>query len=77
MAEDTAPRDDELGGRSGTTPGSRERWLDQVTFRVAMLAARPTLRKGRVEIAFPIRSAAERERIRADLELYPRDDHQA
>ena len=52
MAEDTAPRDDELGGRSGAAPGSKERLLDQVTFRIAMLAARPTLRKGRVEIAF-------------------------
>jgi cyclopropane-fatty-acyl-phospholipid synthase len=52
MAKGTVPREDELREASVASPASKDRWLDHVTFRIAMLAAKPALRKGRVEIAF-------------------------
>jgi cyclopropane-fatty-acyl-phospholipid synthase len=52
MAKGTVPREDELRGAPGASFASKDRWLDHVTFRIAMLAAKPAFRKGRVEIAF-------------------------
>lgn len=52
MAKGTARREDELRDASGASPGSQDRWLDSLTFRIAMLAAKPSVRRGRVEIAF-------------------------
>lgn len=52
MADGTAPREDELHDASHASSGATFRWLDPLTFRVAMLAAKQSLRRGRVEIAF-------------------------
>jgi cyclopropane-fatty-acyl-phospholipid synthase len=52
MAKGIVSQEDELRDAAGASRGSKDRWLDQVTFRIAMLAAKPALRKGRVEISF-------------------------
>jgi len=48
MANDTAPERDELHGAAGASFRPKDGWLDQLTYRVAMLAARSVLRQGKI-----------------------------
>ena len=50
MAKGTAPQGHDLHGTSGVTFGSADRWLDTVTYRVVMAAARALVRKGDLTI---------------------------
>lgn len=52
MANDTAPERDELHGAAGASFRPKDGWLDQLTYRIAMLAARSVLRQGKIEIAY-------------------------
>ncbi len=52
MANGTAPQQNDLHDAADASFGSKDRLLDELSYRIAMLAARPVLRKGNVEIAY-------------------------
>lgn len=52
MAKSTAPQGQDLHGNSAVSLGSDRRWVDYVTFQLAMAAARLTLRHGTVTFRY-------------------------
>jgi cyclopropane-fatty-acyl-phospholipid synthase len=52
MAEGTAPHRDDLHDATRASFGSKDRLLDELACRIALLAARPLIRSGNIEIAY-------------------------
>lgn len=52
MAKSTAPHGQDLHGNSAVSLGSASRWIDYLTFQIAMAAARLVFRRGNLTIRF-------------------------